>query len=291
MNDLEKQERLLDLLTEETVYGLSAENKRELEDLLKIFPEWKEDETLALTAAAITMSGFKTVETMPNHLEAKILANSEKFLVQQKENGRVTDFRAESKSDSAAAAETGGGFFERLFKNNWLGWAAAAAACIALALNLWLTRAPRDEIIVQNPPVQITPTPTPALNQQREQLLASATDEVQLAWTDFDPKRPRGIQGDVVWSNAEQKGFVRFRNLPVNDQTKETYQLWVFDETQQKPVSAGVFDATQAGEIIVPLDVSLRIQKPTMIAITAEKPGGVVVSELGKVIAVAKVAA
>ncbi len=105
----------------------------------------------------------------------------------------------------------------------------------------------------------------------------------------MDPKKPRGVEGEVVWSNAQQKGFVRFRNLPVNDKTKETYQVWVFDASQKNPVSAGVFDVHQNGEVIVPMNAAIAIQKPTMIGITAEKPGGVMVSDLKNVMAVAKV--
>jgi anti-sigma-K factor RskA len=84
---------------------------------------------------------------------------------------------------------------------------------------------------------------------------------------------------------------VRFRNLPVNDKTKETYQLWIFDENQKQPIDGGVFDANEAGEIIIPIDAKLKVQKPKMFAVTAEKPGGVVVSPLEKVMAVAKISA
>ena len=97
------------------------------------------------------------------------------------------------------------------------------------------------------------------------------------------------MKGDVVWSNSAQKGFVRFSNLPVNDKTKEQYQVWIFDENQKHPVDGGVFDANEAGEIIIPIDPKIKVQKPKMFAVTAEKPGGVVVSPLEKVMAVAKV--
>jgi hypothetical protein len=56
MNDLEKQERLLDLLTEQAVFGLDEHNQKELNDLIKLFPEWQNDESLSLTATALALS-------------------------------------------------------------------------------------------------------------------------------------------------------------------------------------------------------------------------------------------
>jgi hypothetical protein len=152
---------------------------------------------------------------------------------------------------------------------------------------LWITYN-RPKIEVAQPPQQATPTPTPSLVEQRLQFLASANDAAQQSWSDFDPKKPFNVEGDVAWSNAAQKGYMRFRNLPVNDKSKETYQVWIFDETQKNPISAGVFDVNEAGEIIVPMDAAIKVGKPTMVGITAEKPGGVMVSDLSKVMAVAK---
>lgn len=286
MNDLKKQERLFDLLTEQTVFGLDKENQKELEDLFKIFSEWQDEESFALTAAAINLSVIPTDEEMPAHLKSQILANSEKYLATWEDNGKVLQFESKPVRTAVESVPTTG-FFEKIFKANWLGWAVAGAACVALALNLWLMK-PQPTQIVQTPPT-VTPTVPPTLAQQREQLIASANDAVTRSWSDFDPKNPRGVQGEVVWSNAQQKGFMRLRGLPANDKTKETYQVWIFDEKQKNPVSAGIFDVNQDGEIIVPMNAALQIQKPTMIGVTAEKAGGVVVSELGKVMAVAKV--
>jgi hypothetical protein len=162
---------------------------------------------------------------------------------------------------------------------------------VVLAVNRFTTQKRIDELIAKTSP---TPTATPKIElspaQERQQLLA-AKDIQQSTWGDLDPKKPQNLQGDVVWSNSEQKGFVRFSNLPVNDKTKEQYQVWIFDENQKQPIDGGVFDANEAGEIIIPINAKLKVQKPKMFAVTAEKPGGVVVSPLEKVMAVAKVAA
>lgn len=295
MNDLEKQERLLDLLTEQALYGLDEQKRKELNDLTKLFPEWQTDETLSLAAAALASSAVRSDEQMPAHLTSKILAESERYFAHQETEHKVLDFKskserkkiAENQFAARAASPAKTSFW------NWAGWAVAAAACFVLALNVWMTRnaAPTKNVAV-NPPAPATPTPAPSLAEQRQQLLAAAPDAVETMWTDFNPKQPRGVTGDVVWSNALQKGFMRFRNIPANDRARETYQLWIFDAAQnaKTPIDGGVFDVDANGDVIVPIDAKIRVQKPTMFAVTAEKPGGVVVSELGKVMAVAKIA-
>ena len=299
MNALENKERMLDLLTMREIHGLSEEDQKELERLLQNFPEWQDDETLALTAAAITLTVVNTDEPMPANLRSKILADSERYFANEENNeetsGKVLDFK--SKSGRTVSAETGvvGGFADRLRRLsfwNLAGWVAAAAACVVLGFNLWTTNAP-EVAVNPSPSPQISPAllPSPNLAQQREQFLTAAPDAVQSSWTDFNPKEPRNVKGDVVWSNSLQRGYIRFQNLPVNDKTRETYQLWIFDANQnaKTPVDGGVFDIDANGDVIVPIDAKIKVGKPTMFAVTAEKPGGVVVSELGKVMAVAKI--
>ena len=89
-----------------------------------------------------------------------------------------------------------------------------------------------------------------------------------------------GATGDVVWSTAEQRGYLRFVDLAVNDPAREQYQLWIFDVAQDEryPVDGGVFDVASSGEVVVAIDSKLAIQEATLFAITVEKPGGVVVS-------------
>ncbi|MDQ3131067.1 MAG: anti-sigma factor [Acidobacteriota bacterium] len=299
MNDSENQEKMLDLLTLREIYGLSEEEQQDLERLLQNFPEWQDDETLALTAAAITLAVVETDEPMPANLRSRILASSERYFaneeISEEASGKVLDFKSKRVQTVSGETEVVGGFADRLRRLsfwNLTGWVAAAAACVVLGFNLWTTNAP--DVAVKSPPSpQISPTPlsSPNLAQQREQFLTAAPDAVQSSWTDFNPKQPRNVKGDVVWSNSLQRGYIRFQNLPVNDKTRETYQLWIFDANQnaKTPVDGGVFDIDANGDVIVPIDAKIKVGKPTMFAVTAEKPGGVVVSELGKVMAVAKI--
>ncbi len=153
----------------------------------------------------------------------------------------------------------------------WLGW-LAAAACLALAVWSWQPR-----------------PPAPA--EARAELIAAASDLLQLEWTATGDPAAGDAGGDLVWSTAAQSGYMRFRGLPVNDPSIEQYQLWIFDAEQDEatPVDGGVFDVTAACEVVVPIDAKLRIVRPTLFAVTVEKPGGVVVSSRERLPLLAKV--
>ena len=79
--------------------------------------------------------------------------------------------------------------------------------------------------------------------------------------------------------------------MPANDPSKATYQLWIFDQTQDKatPIDGGTFDVDANGDVVVPINPRLHATKPEMFAVTMEKPGGVVVSKREKIAVLAKV--
>lgn len=287
------KEKMLELLSDKAIFGLTDAELAEFARLEKDFPELGDD-SFELAAACLGMLNLDTSEPLPAHLRTKIAASAEQYFASRP---------AEVLAAAAPSAEKEE--FQKTFEFEpkrsiwqWLGWAVAAAACVVMVVNIYRTNKQMEDLATTMKTEvdklrSLNPTPAPQLtaSQERAALLAAATDIVESAWGDFDPKNPKNVQGDVVWSNSAQKGFVRFRNLPVNDKTKETYQLWIFDENQKHPVDGGVFDADEAGEIVIPITAKLKVQKPKMFAVTAEKPGGVVVSPLEKVMAVAKVAA
>jgi len=86
------------------------------------------------------------------------------------------------------------------------------------------------------------------------------------------------VTGEVVWNDALQTGYMTFKGLPKNDATRRQYQLWIIDPARDaRPVDGGIFDI--AGDNVrIPIDAKLAVNKPTTFAITAEQPGGVVVS-------------
>ncbi len=282
MNEQEK-EKMLELLSDKAVFGLTDTEFAELAELEKSFPEFQ-DESFELAAATIGMMNLDTSEPMPAHLRTKIALDAEQFFASRKTEVPESEPKIETEDFQKTFA-----FEPKSSIWQWLGWAVAGFACVALAINIWTTRQNQADIAKNTPTPTVTPKIELTAAQEREQFLASAKDAVIGNWGDLDPKKPKNVRGDVVWSNSAQKGFVRFSNLPVNDKTKQTYQVWVFDKNQNNPVSGGTFDVNENGEVIVPIDSALKIQEPTMFGITAEKPGGVMVSDLKNVMAVAKV--
>lgn len=361
----ENKERMLELLADQILFGLTEEETAELEKLKDSFPDFKNDNSFEKAAAAINLINLRIDDSLPAHLQTKLEAQAREFFLAPQ---KAQQFSIVEKNQAAVSSkvETAGIIREvsskpSIWNWKWLGLAAAATACIALAISLWLTRSqPQPEIaetpetvqtpetveipetvktpeIVQTPEIAqipesvktpesvkspeiiktpetvktpesaripktvITPeivripapvkTPTPELSaaQKREQLIASAPDVIQTNWT--SAKGDKRVLGDVVWSNAQQKGYVRLRDLPILDASKETYQLWIFDDerNEKTPVSAGIFNVSGTGEVMIPINAQLRIIKPKQFAVTKEKAGGVVVTKPDRIVAVAKI--
>lgn len=289
MTNLQK-ERLLELLADQSVFGLDEIESMELKKIKKEFPDWEDDISLELAAAAIGLSTLETKDELPADLQRRIFASADEYFDKRETAPKVLNFTPKSNVNvGSTATETVRTIVEtKTSPWQWLGWAFAAAACIALAFTL-LTRTDTTPEIVKKPETIQTPIPELPIERKREQLLASATDVVKIPLA--DPKNEKEIVGDMVWSNTEQKGYARFTNLPVNDAAKESYQLWIVDETQdaKTPISGGVFNVNKSGEVIVPVNAQIQVKKPKMIAVTVEKPGGVVVSKQEKVVALAKI--
>lgn len=274
------EEAILDLLCKDAVYGLTEDEQRELAQLEQSANSGMDSQSLELTAAAIAMAGLEDLEPMPEHLQAKIMGDITSRM-------SSTDSAAErpfaAREPVVGQPESSGSIW------NWLGWAVAGAASIALAFNIFSTQQ-------QGPNVAGGPTPTPtveakpSLEQLRAQLIAAGAQVVKADWSKGNVKEIEQISGDVVWSDTKQEGYMRFQGLPKNDPGKETYQLWIFDETQDEktPIDGGTFDVNADGEVIVPIDAKLKAKNPKLFAVTIEKPGGVVVSKREKIAALAK---
>lgn len=293
MKNLQK-EKLLELLADQTVFGLSEEEFVELETLKEDFPEWEKDFSLELAATAIGLSHLDVEDDLPANLREKIFANADEFFSRMNQSEQPVNFAAQPRdaaNSEAAENVTTVRQFEPSRSSiwNWMGWAVAATACVALAINIWSTRSRPQSETVQNQIAVQTPTPKLSAAEQRASLLAVTTDAVKIPLA--DPKNPQEILGEMVWSNSLQKGYARFNGLPANDVAKETYQLWIVDEAQNQktPISGGVFNISTTGENIVPVDPQLIVKKPLVIAVSKEKPGGVVVSAPERIVALAKI--
>ena len=285
MTNLKKQ-RLLELLADRTIFGVDENELMELEMLKNQFPDWEKDLSLELVAAAIGLSQLQISGELPSALRTKIFALADDHFGTVEEPRKIVTYTPTATESVRRIVETE----TKVSSWQWLGWAFAAAACIALAVVI-LTRSNDNKPpeIVKTPITAPTRAPELTAEQKSEQLLASAADAVKIPL--INPKNDKEVVGEMVWSNAEQKGFAHFKNLPANDTAKETYQMWIVDggRAEKKPLSAGVFNVRQSGEITVPVNAQLKVEKPQAIAVTVEKPGGVVVSDLGKVVATAKI--
>lgn len=234
---------------------------------------------------------------MPAELRARIVDNGQRWL---RAHPPVPLLRSRSENSSArenerrrAAMDTSGGGARAPIEDfrstsdapppiarigDWrsaaLGWSAAAAAMVVAALAWWpsfaASRSAGQGIVG-------------GLAERRATLMASAPDLVRWGWQRVDnPQTSATVAGDIIFSSAEQSGYMLIEGLVPNDPTALQYQLWIFDESRDDrfPVDGGVFDVPAGGgPTIVPIEAKLSVRKPVLFAITVEPPGGVVVSE------------
>jgi anti-sigma-K factor RskA len=278
----EQKEQFFDLLTMKAVYGLDEEAQRQLDEFDREAAEM-EFRSLEKTAAAISMIGLDANEAMPQHLFTKVAADAGQYISVPRVEEAAPWPPPLKIIENESRENSGSPWFA------WLGWAAAAAASIALAVNIWVYQPQPVEVAQVQPPPEIPRVLTPS--ELREEMIRSNTNMVRAEWTLGNVKDLKQIAGDVVWSDEKQAGYMRFRGLPANDPNKETYQLWIFDKTQDKatPIDGGTFDVSQEDEVVIPINAKLKAQAPEMFAVTIEKPGGVVVSSREKIAALAKV--
>lgn len=274
---LPEHERLQQLLADHATQGLSVDESLELADLLHEHPEVDLD-CLELATAAADVFYANTIEEepLPSSLRDRIAADAFKYLPRTgsassgggsnaapKVVALKPQIAGQSGSDSTASAQSfdaqaavgaAGG-------QTW-GWLLATAALIGIAALVW----------------RFGPI-APSLDERRAEVLA-AEDTIQWPWKSSGAdERFAKVEGDVIWSKSLQQGFMRLRNLPVNDPESAQYQLWIVDPSRdQHPVDGGVFDISESGEAIVPIRAVLPINDPTAFALTSEQPGGVVVS-------------
>ena len=279
-------EKLRDLLCDKAVFGLSDEEAKELESLSAGEKGDLDEHTFQLAAAAFLLAETN-VEPMPAHLEAKLLRAADSHFAAKAADSAVHQSIHDQPTRNFQWSEPKAkrSFFD------WFGWAAAAAACVALVGTIFFYQNRISDL--QAKVTQLTPPPAveETLAQKRDRLLAEAGDVKRAEWTKGNVPGTETVTGEVVWSDAKQQGYMTFRGLPVNDANKEAYQLWIFEEAKLEdlPKDGGVFNVTSEGEVIVPIDPKLRTIDPKAFAVTIEKPGGVVQSKREKIALLAPV--
>ncbi len=267
-------ERLRELLIDEALEGLSEGEARELRELL---PEGAEpDSSYSHTAAAVALS-MLAPEPLPAHLTAELLRAG---VERRSQVDHLVPALPLTPPDLPAVPPQP----RPPRRRPSVAWLAAAVG-LGLAVTSLVLRPPPRVIEVVGPP----PSPPPPA-AARAELLRTARDVVTLPWTRTQDPAGQTVTGDVVWSNAAQRGYMRFRGLPRNDKAALQYQLWIFDKKrdQRYPVDGGVFDSS-GDEIIVPITAKILIHAPTLFAVTVEKPSGVVVSQRERIVVTAAV--
>lgn len=263
---LPNDDRLLELLADRATGELDDRTADELDTLLDQLDADDptiDDEGLDLAAAAIELGALEAsgrVEAMPEHLKVKLVRRGEQALADDQARAARP---AGASTTAAAPAKAHDGW--KLFSAAGLGWLAAAAAIVLAVVALFAPPIGREG--------------QPDLAAARDRLLQTADDAVSVAWAQTTDAF-QGVEGDVVWSDEKQEGYMRLVGMPVNDPAKLQYQLWIVDPDKDKhPVDGGVFDVTEEGEVIIPIHAKLPVDDPALFAITAEQPGGVVVSD------------
>jgi anti-sigma-K factor RskA len=253
MND-----RLADLLIARAIRGIDESENAELSRWLA---EAGGDDLTFERAASAVQVAYTPLVPMPPAVTSKVAEAADRFVAEPP--SPVVPRSAPARPASARRVSA------------WAPW-LAAAACLLLAIGGWLRR----------------PGPDSGGRSASELRAALLGEEgvVVLPWSATLDPSAAGATGDLVWSPAKQKGYMRFRGLAANDPKREQYQLWIFDKQQDErfPVDGGVFDVDKTtGDVIVPIVAKIHVAEPTLFAVTVEKPGGVVVSKRERIVVTA----
>lgn len=261
-NSMRDMDRLAELLADEASASLDAIDAPELKGLLERNPGTRRDELMqaaALTQVAFLRQAQRSVTRMPPGLKERLASQGEAVAIRRRAQSAPLRTVKTGAQDSRPSPLT-----SRASPAGYLGWALAAMLAVAF-------------VVVR------TEAPAPAAPDgvaARASLVDEAPDVVTLPWAVPTAAGYEGVTGDVVWSQSQQQGYLRLANMPVNDPARVQYQLWIVDPERdgKHPVDGGVFNVSSTGEVIIPIQAKLRIRSPRAFAITAEQPGGVVVS-------------
>lgn len=262
MNDLSDQlRRRNELLAGQVLGDLTDEELAQLQTEALTSVDQQTIDELETTMARVQIAFEQPRDEMPSDLRARIIQDAAGFFPaipgneSRSTNDGGEDRRVEPVSDPLPLRGT--------TIRETVAWIACAASLL-LALGIWYSNLS---------PAQASPA------QRRDRLMNTASDLIRVQWTEGKHPFDQPVRGDVVWSNDQQKGYMRFVEMPVNEPTQEQYQLWIIDPARDdEPVDGGVFDITESGEVIIPINAKLPVLAPAAFAITVEQPGGVVVS-------------
>ncbi len=279
------EERLLELLSQRAVEGLSPGETAELREQLAAHPKVDAD-MFDEAAAWVALATLEQVEPMPEALCQKITATfaarTPSLSVVPGGHAQASEDRRPATTMPAQPATT------PLWRRPAPAWLAAAAS-VLIAIGMWLQGPELVEREVERV-VEVTPAvPTPEF--RRADLLSADDQLIRRSWQLTEGYAHLDVHGDVVWSPSRQEGYMRFAGLPANDPREAQYQLWIFDATRDDsfPVDGGLFDMpASADEVIVPIRTNLPVREAALFALTREPAGGVMVSSREELLLIAQ---
>lgn len=210
-------------------------------------------------AAALAAAAFAGAQEPPASLATRLQAAGLQFC-------------AERRQRASAARETTPGFVTPQPRRSGVLFGFLSGLAAALILWFAATRPPADT----------------DLGTARERLL-TAQGVQRLEWKTGPSPLSGQVRGDVVWSEAEQTGYLTFEGLPPLD-AEHRFQLWIVDDTRKDsaPVDGGLFDVQGGGvRTIVPIRAKLPVHKAAAFVVTVEDKAGVVVSKREHIVAIA----
>lgn len=287
---------LVDLLVKLATEGLSPAEQRAL-DAMDSAPVTLASREFERAVAAITLAAPPAAGPLPAALRARIERDAEGYFASrgaaERPGGAVLDYTARdsaARSPAPGSAATGSAASVASRPGGTgLAW-FAAAACLLLALFAWFRSPPPPAVQVAAVPAPAPaspPAPAAATPETERAALLARPDTLKVVLSATKDPGAAGVTGDAVWDPGAQKGFLHFVGLVANDPAVSQYQIWIFDGSRDKryPVDGGVFDVpANATEVVIPIRADLPIQQAKAFAVTAEKPGGVVVSGLKHVL-------
>ncbi len=275
MTTPENRDWLEQLLADEATQGLGELERRELETVLgETGTEDRHGFERAAAAAELAFLAARQSDDVPvpDSLDRRLSALAEEAPEALRSGGDLLTFPAPDVEAPQVRSEPS--------STAW--WLLAAAALVALiGWGPRLFDRPGNAPVVEEAAATETPAPSEA----------PAPDQIRLALAGTEDAAGTGASGELVWSTSSQSGVMRIAGLAANDPSVSQYQLWIFDAAQDErhPIDGGVFDFP-GGEAEIAIDAKIRVQTPTLFAVTVEKPGGVVVSARERIVLVAPVA-
>lgn len=297
--DYGRDDREMELLAAYALGVLDDHEAREVDLLLARAGRAAAESFEIAAAATLVATVSESIEPMP----AAVRANLKAFGRTWAKHNMAAAAGGRQPAASIAGERSGGPAETRdragvLRLAAWTGW-LAAAACLAVAATAWLPLATQSSPSPGSPGAPGAPgnswlraepgMPQSALATVRAQLAERGRTMVA-AWAPLETPDPTAagpdVGGEVLWNNETQCGVMRFTGLAANDPSEFQYQLWIFDAEQEHPIDGGVFDipaGSEGREVLTAVNAKLHVEKPTMFAITVEKPGGVVVSDRSRI--------